>query len=63
MAEEKKEVLAVMSKVKAYIKNTAGMNTSAAVAEVLSAKVKELCDNAIASAKKANRKTVMDKDF
>ncbi|OHD06059.1 MAG: hypothetical protein A2086_10375 [Spirochaetes bacterium GWD1_27_9] len=62
MSEEKKEVLAIMSKVKTYIKS-AGLNTSGAVAEVLSDKIRELCDKAIENAKNANRKTVMDKDF
>ena len=59
---EKKEVLAVMSKVKGYIKSS-GLNTAGSVAEILSDKIRELCDNAIENAKKANRKTVMDKDF
>ncbi|MCD6122622.1 MAG: NFYB/HAP3 family transcription factor subunit [Spirochaetales bacterium] len=57
------EILIVASKVKSYIKSKAGMNTSASVADTLSAKVRELCDQAIESAKKAKRKTVMDKDF
>ena len=62
MSDGKKEVLAVMSKVKTYIKNS-GLNTSAAVSDVLSDKIRELCNKAIENAKKANRKTVMDKDF
>ncbi len=57
------ETLVVTSKVKAYIKEKGGMNTSAAAIPALSAKVRELCDAAIESAKKAKRKTVMDKDF
>ncbi|MCG8572240.1 MAG: hypothetical protein MJB14_19075 [Spirochaetes bacterium] len=59
---EKNEVLVVMSKVKAYIK-ASGMSTSASVAEVLTNKVKALCDSAVESAKNSNRKTVMDRDF
>jgi histone H3/H4 len=59
---EKKEVLAIMSKVKAYIKGS-DMNTAGTVAEVLSDKIRELCDKAIENAKNAKRKTVMDKDF
>ena len=57
------EVLIVASKVKSYIKGKAGMNTSASVVDALSAKVRELCDQAVENAKKAKRKTVMDKDF
>ena len=62
MSDEKKEVLAVMSKVKAYIKEQ-GMSTSAAVADVLTDKIKALCNDAIAKAKADGRKTVMDRDF
>ncbi|MBN1525323.1 MAG: hypothetical protein JW904_12620 [Spirochaetales bacterium] len=60
--DEKQEVLAVMSKVKAYIKSS-GMNTAGNVANELSVRIKKLCDGAIANAKASNRKTVMDKDF
>ena len=60
---EKKEVLIVASKVKTYIKEKSGLMMSAAVAEKLTDKVKELCDNAIECAKKDKRKTVMDRDF
>lgn len=61
--ENKGEVLVVASKVKHYIKEKAGMNTSAAVMEVLTQKVKEICDHAIETAKSDGRKTVMDRDF
>jgi histone H3/H4 len=57
------EVLVVASKIKNYIKANAGMNTSAAVMEVLSGKIRGLCDQAIATAKSEGRKTVMDRDF
>lgn len=57
------EVLVVVSKLKAYVKNKSGMSTSGAVAEVLSNKVRALCDEAIAKAEQAKRKTVMDRDF
>ncbi|MBN2738984.1 MAG: NFYB/HAP3 family transcription factor subunit [Spirochaetales bacterium] len=60
---EKAEVLVVMSKVKAYIKNKAGMNVSASVASALSEKVAAICDSAIENAQSAKRKTVMDKDI
>ena len=39
------------------------MNTSGAVAEVLSDMVRKLCDDAIERAKSDGRKTVMDRDF
>ena len=61
--EEKKEVMVVASKVKGYIREKSTMNTSAAVMQVLSDKVRELCDQAVAKAQADNRKTVMDRDF
>ena len=51
------------SKVKNYIKTTSELSTSAEVYNVLSQKVRELCDQAIENAKNAKRKTVMAKDF
>ena len=57
------EVIVVASKIKNYIRAQSGMNTSAAVMEVLSNKIRGLCDQAIASAKSESRKTVMDRDF
>jgi histone H3/H4 len=57
------EVLVVASKLKNYIRAKSGMNTSSAVMSALSAKVRELCDQAIERAKSEGRKTVMDRDF
>ena len=57
------EILVVVSKLKTYIKDQAGMNTSGNVAAALSDKIRELCDNAVESARKDGRKTVMDRDF
>ncbi len=57
------EVLVVVSKLKNYIKAQAGMNTAGNVAEVISEKVKALCDEAIEQAKADGRKTVKDRDF
>jgi histone H3/H4 len=57
------EVLIVTSKLKKYIKESAGMNTAGNVAEVLSAKVRELVAAAVDSAKKDGRKTIKDRDF
>ena len=56
------EVLVVASKVKAYIKARSGLNTSAAVMEALSDKVREACDEAIRSSWAHERKTVLDRD-
>jgi histone H3/H4 len=58
-----KEVLVVASKLKNYIRNKSGMNTSAAVVDVLSDRIRDLCDQAIEAAKRDGRKTVMDRDF
>jgi hypothetical protein len=58
-----KEVLIVASKLKNYIREKSGMNTSAAVVDVLSDKIRELCDQAVEAAKRDGRKTVMDRDF
>lgn len=57
------EVLIVASKVKSYIKSTAGFNTSATAVDALSNKVKEVCDTAIEAARKDRRKTVKDRDI
>lgn len=58
-----KETLVVVSKLKSYIKDKADMSTSANVAERLSEKIRELCDEAIENAKSDRRKTVMDRDI
>lgn len=63
MSDQKNEVLVVASKLKSYIKEKSELSTSAAVVDVVSAKIKEMCDNAIEKAKKDKRKTVMDRDF
>lgn len=58
------EVLVVASKLKKYIReNSDGMNTSAKVMEALSDSLRGLCDQAIENARKAGRKTVLDRDF
>ena len=57
------EVLVVVSKLKAYVKARSGMNTSDAVVDVLSAKIRRLCDAAIEVAQADGRKTVLDRDF
>jgi histone H3/H4 len=61
MADEA-EILIVVSKMKKYIKDKSGMNTSDAVAQVLSDRVRALCDAAIATSQADGRKTVLDRD-
>ena len=58
-----KEVLVVASKVKNYIKTHGDLKCSAKVIDVLSDKIREMCDAAIEAAKKDKRKTVQERDF
>jgi histone H3/H4 len=60
---EDKAILVVVSKLKTYIRDKSGMNTSGSVAEVLSDQVRVLADRAIENARKDGRKTVMDRDL
>jgi len=57
------ENLVVVSKLKNYIKASAGLSTSGKVPEILSDVVRKLCDAAVEKAKQDGRKTVMDRDF
>ncbi len=57
------EVLVVASKIKTYIKSSGDMKTSAGVLEVLSDRLRAMCDGAIESARSDGRKTVLDRDF
>ena len=57
------DVLVVVSKLKAYVRARSGMNTSDGVTEVLSDRLRALCDQAIDAARVAGRKTVLDRDF
>lgn len=57
------DVLIVVSKLKAYVRARSGMNTSDAVTDVLSDRVRALCDKAIEQARAMGRKTVLDRDF
>ena len=57
------DVLVVVSKLKAYVKARSGMNTSDGVVDVISAKIRRLCDAAIEVAQADGRKTVLDRDF
>ena len=62
-ASRTSEILIVVSKLKQYIKQQAGMNTSDVVRGVLSDHLRHLCDQAIAYAAEEGRKTVMERDF
>jgi histone H3/H4 len=57
------EVLIVVSKLKNYIKDSAGMNTAGNVSPRLSEIIRGLCDQAVQNARNDGRKTVMDRDF
>jgi hypothetical protein len=58
-----RDILIVVSKLKAYIRARSGMNTSDGCTDVLSDIVRELCDSAIRRAAEEGRKTVLDRDF
>ncbi len=57
------EVLVVASKVKAYIKEKGDMKTSSSVLSALSDRIRNVCDEAIESARSDSRKTVLDRDI
>lgn len=58
-----REVLVVVSKLKAYIRARSGFNTSDGVADALSDHLRRLCDLAVDNASVDGRKTVLDRDF
>jgi hypothetical protein len=57
------DVLIVASKLKDYVKNKHGMNTSGNVMEELSHNVRRIVDDAVIRARQEGRKTLMDRDF
>ncbi|MBB64678.1 MAG: hypothetical protein CMO81_06395 [Waddliaceae bacterium] len=57
------DTLVVASKVKKYIKEQSGMNSSSSVMDALTKIVERECAQAIERARHAKRKTVMDRDF
>lgn len=61
--EPSDEVLVVVSRFKAYVKERFGMNTSDAVMEVLSDHLRSVVRRAAENARADGRKTVMDRDF
>ena len=60
---DSKEVKVVTSKLKKYIRSSAGMSTSANVAPALYDTIRNLCGQTVENAKADKRKTVMDRDF
>jgi hypothetical protein len=56
------DVLIVISKVKKYIRDRSGMNTSDGIAQALGDHVRQICDEAIRAATRDGRKTVLDRD-
>ncbi len=58
-----RDVLVVLSKLKAYVRARSGMNTSDTVSGILSDHLRDLCNEAIRNAARDGRKTVMDRDF
>lgn len=61
-SEVDRDVLIVVSKMKKYIKDRSGMNSSDSVADALSDHVRAICDEAIRTAAADGRKTVLDRD-
>ncbi len=57
-----KDILIVVSKMKKYIKDRSGFNTSDAIADALSDHVRAICDDAIRAAARDERKTVLERD-
>lgn len=58
-----REVLVVVSKLKAYIRARSGMHTSDDMIDPLSDHLRRVCDRAIEHARAAGRKTVMARDL
>ena len=58
-----RDILVVVSKLKAYVKAASEMNTSDSVMSTLSDQIRRLCDLAAQRAAEDGRKTIMDRDF
>ena len=57
------DILVVVSKLKNYVKERSGLNTSSDVMPELSRIIRETCDKAIENANKSERKTLIARDF
>ena len=62
-ADNSKECLVVVSKLKAHVKSKYGLSTSGNVPDVITKAVEQICAEAAEKAKKDGRKTLMDRDF
>jgi hypothetical protein len=60
---EAHEVLVVVSKLKKYVRDWSGMNTSDGAMAILSDHLRELCRDATRQAGLEGRRTVLDRDF
>ncbi len=58
-----KDILIVASKLKKYVKEKHGLNTSSDVMDILSDIMRVTCDRAVESAMRDGRKTLMKRDF
>lgn len=58
-----REVLIIASRLKHFIREVWGMNTSDGVLDPLSDEVRRLCVKAVEKAKEDGRKTVLERDF
>jgi len=58
-----RDILIVVSKAKEYVKQRSGMNTSDGIFDALSDRLRRLCDEAIDTAARDGRKTVLDRDL
>ncbi len=57
------EILVVASKVKTYIRQLSGMNTSTSTMRELTKCIMRLCRRGIENARREGRKTIMDRDI
>lgn len=57
------DILVVVSKLKTYVRARSGMNTSDSVMEVLSERLRRICDEGIRNAARDGRRTLMDRDL
>jgi hypothetical protein len=58
-----RDILVVGSKLKQYVRDRGGLNTSDSVMDTLSDRLRTLCDRAIRNARRDGRKTVLDRDI
>jgi hypothetical protein len=58
-----KDILVVVSKLKKYIKDRSGFNTSDQIFDLISDHVRAICDEAIRCAARHDRKTVLERDM